>query len=98
MIHPAFEIDRHIERLNGQRLEQRLFKSEVFPHSDAATVDRGTPRNDTCIIANVGFADEGVQFVERLDPWDGDEMAPTEPADLALNAALLMCPVDTGET
>jgi hypothetical protein len=64
VIHPALKLNCHIERLNAQRLEVGLFGSEVFPNGDPAAVDRGTPRNHTSIIRDIGLSDRSVEVAE----------------------------------
>ena len=64
VIDTAHKIDRHIERFNCQRLEQRLFQSEMLTDRDPATINRRATRNDTGIVCDIGGGNQGVEFVE----------------------------------
>ena len=74
-----------VERLDRQRLQ-----ASTLRRRSAHRRVNARPAIMAPIVGDVAGGDELVELGERADVRDGDEMAATEPADLALHAALLM--------
>ena len=60
VIDTAHKIDRHIKRVNCQRLEQRLFQNEMLADGDPAAINRRATRNHTSIICDIGGSEKTV--------------------------------------
>jgi hypothetical protein len=68
-----------------------LFSSECRGDGDRSAGDHPG------VVEQVAGGDQLVQLGQRHDPGDGDKVAAAEPADLALDAALLMRAILAGD-
>ena len=82
------EQSRAVELLNRQPHQRGHLQGERGTDGDRAASDH------PIVVEQVGGGDQIIQLCQRGDRGDRDEMAPSEAADLALHAALLMRPVD----
>ncbi|WP_211294770.1 hypothetical protein [Streptomyces glaucescens] len=81
-----------LERLLGQRHQQRLLDLEVL-------VDRSRPGPDPALaVVLVPLFDQFVQLRQRGDLGNRGEVVATEITDLPLDPALLVSAVDAGPT
>lgn len=79
-----------LERLLRQRRQQRLLGREVL-------ADGSGPGPDSAgVVLLVPPVDHRVELGERVDFRDRDEVVAAEPADLALDSALLVGAADAG--
>ena len=76
-----------VEPVSGQRAQQRRLRREVSRHRVRPELDV-PPR-----VLDVVLGQPGVQVRQRLHPRDRNQEVPPEPADLALDAALLVGPL-----
>jgi hypothetical protein len=91
-VDPRCEQQRGVERLDREALQRVGFQLEVV-------ADRQCPTGDPAgIVGGVAASDELVQLGDRVDVRDRDQVAAAEPADLTLDAALLMGAFETGLT
>ncbi|MED7927771.1 hypothetical protein SMD20_26160 [Nonomuraea sp. LP-02] len=81
---PRVEHTGSLERLCGQRLQQRLLQCEVLSDRPCAGADLAL------VILDIPLLDQVIELADGGDIRHGDEMVAAEPADLAFNPDLLM--------
>ena len=90
LVRPGPQCRPGVEPVGRQRPQQRGLLREVGRHRVRPELD--VPPG----VAQIVLGQPGVQVRQRPHPRDGDQEIPPEPADLALDAALLMSPADAG--
>ena len=89
-VHPRGQRQRRIERLARQRAQQRLLERPVLPNTVGAV---GDPAR---VIGVISSGEQLVELFDGVDHRHRDAVVASEPAALALHAALLVAAVMTG--
>ncbi len=90
LVDPRAKREAGIERLDGQRHHRVGLEREMVADGDRP------PGNAPAVIDEVTASDEVVELGHRGHAGHRDEVAAAEPADLALDAALLVRAFDAG--
>jgi hypothetical protein len=90
LVDPRLQQPRSVERLAGQPDQPFLLSRERQPDR------RRAPGDDPVVIDAVTRDDEGVELSQRRHSRDRDQVPAAEPADLTLDATLLMRPDQPG--
>jgi hypothetical protein len=91
-VDPRRQQQRHVERLIRQRRQGQRLSGEVLADGHVAHIDPSP------VIDHVAGGHELVQLDQRCDDRDRHQVTAPEPADLTLNAALLVSADNTGPT
>ena len=89
-VHPRGQRQRGVERLAGQRPQQRLLERPVLAHAGGPVADPAG------VISVIGGFQQGVEFIDGVHHRHRHAVVAAKPPALALDAALLVAALMSG--